>query len=148
MAAENERASTLLAWIGAIAIAGFVAKSCSSEDANNALHPTPSKRSESSASTSHDGLPIMLDRETMITSMDSDATSTTYQVKMINHAASDFNQDFLGNAQELIGRRNCADSDISWSYDQGMISKYVVSGSDDRRIGSFVISKHYCSRFR
>lgn len=94
------------------------------------------------------GLPTMLDSQTMLTRAEADASSTTYYITMVNYPSADLNQEFLANAQELIGRRNCTDRDIRWSYDQGLHMKYIVSGSDNRQVGSFIISKVYCQRYR
>lgn len=94
------------------------------------------------------GLPTMIDSQTMLTKAEADASSTTYYITMVNYPSANLDQKFLAKAQELIGRRNCSDSDISWSYDQGMHMKYIVSGSDNRQAGSFIISKIYCQRFR
>jgi hypothetical protein len=90
-----------------------------------------------------DNGPVMLDSQTMITKTVADATSTTYYLKMVDVPSSSLDQQFLANAQELIGRRNCADSDIRSFYDQGQYMKYVVAGSDDRKVVSFIISKVY-----
>lgn len=94
------------------------------------------------------GLPTMLDSQTMLTRAEVGTGSTTYHIKMVNYPSAYLDQDFLAKAQKLIGRRNCADSDIRWSYDQGLHMKYIVSGSDDQQVGSFIISKVYCQRFR
>ena len=94
------------------------------------------------------GLPTMLDSQTMLTKAVAETNSTTYYIKMVNYPSAYLDQDFLIKAQEIIGRQNCADSDIRWSFDQGMHMKYIVSGSDNQQAGSFIISKVYCQRFR
>lgn len=94
------------------------------------------------------GLPTMLDSQTMLVRAEAETNSTTYFIKMVNYQSVYLNKDFLANAQELVGRRNCSDRDIRWSYEQGMHMKYVVSGSDNQPVGSFIISKAYCERFR
>lgn len=94
------------------------------------------------------GLPIILDSQTMLTRVEASTDSTIYHIKMVNYPSAYLDQDFLIKAQELIGRRNCADNDIRWSFDQGMHMKYIVSGSDNKQAGSFIISKVYCQRFR
>lgn len=93
------------------------------------------------------GLPTMLDSETMMTRVDADSSSTIYYVKMINYPSTQLDHSFLSQALELVGRRNCADSDIRWYFDQGKHMKYIVMGSDDRQVGSFIVSKTYCERF-
>lgn len=90
----------------------------------------------------------MLDSQTMLARVEASTGSTIYHIKMVNYPSVYLDQDFLIKAQELIGRRNGADSDIRWSFDQGMHMKYIVSGSDNQQAGSFIISKVYCQRFR
>ena len=94
------------------------------------------------------GLPAMLDSQTMLTRVEADPTSTTYYITMVNVQSAYLDHEFLMDAQELVGRRNCLDSDIAWAYDNGLQMKYVVSGSDNRQVGSFIISRAYCQRFR
>ena len=84
----------------------------------------------------------------MLTKAVAETNSTTYYIKIVNYPSAYLDQDFLIKAQEIIGRQNCADSDIRWSFDQGMHMKYIVSGSDNQQAGSFIISKVYCQRFR
>lgn len=94
------------------------------------------------------GLPTMLDSQTQLTRVEASTVSTIYHIKMVNYPSAYLDHDFLGKAQELIGRRNCSDNDIKWSFNQGMNMKYIVSGSDNQQAGSFIISKVYCQRFR
>ena len=94
------------------------------------------------------GLPTMLDGQTMLTKVEAEAGSTIYYIKMVNYPSADLDQYFLIKYQEMVGRRNCADNDIRWSFDQGMYMKYIVSGSDNLQAGSFIISKAYCQRFK
>lgn len=94
------------------------------------------------------GLPTKLDSQTLLTRVEAGTGETRYYIKMVNYPSGYLDQDFLVKAQELIGRRNCSDSDIRWGYDQGTWMKYIVSGSDNIQAGSFIISKVYCQRFR
>ena len=90
----------------------------------------------------------MLDSQTMLTRVEATVGSTIYHIKMVNYPSEILDQDFLIKAQELIGRRNCANNDVKWFFDQGMHMKYIVSGSDNQQAGSFIISRIYCQRFR
>ena len=94
------------------------------------------------------GLPTMMDRETMVTKVEATIDSRIYYLRMVNYRAADLNEDFLIRAQEIIGRRNCSDKDIRWAFDQDIYYKYIVSGSDNRQVGSFIHSKIYCQKFR
>jgi hypothetical protein len=94
------------------------------------------------------GLPVMLDSQTMLTKVEASTESTIYYIKMMNYPSEYIDPAFLVKAQELIGQRNCANTDIKWSFDQGMHFKYIVSGSDNKPAGSFIVSKIYCQRFR
>ncbi len=93
------------------------------------------------------GLPTMLDSQTMLTKVEASTDSTVYHIKMVNYLSASLDEDFLIKAQELIGRRNCTDKDIKWSLDQGKYMKYILSGSDHQQAGSFIISKVYCQQF-
>jgi len=90
----------------------------------------------------------MLDSQTMLTKVEASAVATDYYIKMINYPSASLDNNFLVKAQQLIGRRNCAEGHIKSSFNQGMHMKYIVSGSDGRQAGSFIISKIYCQRFR
>ena len=94
------------------------------------------------------GLPTMMDSQTMLTKVEASTDLVIYNIKMVNYPSAYLDQNFLVKAQELVGRRNCADNDIMWTYEQGRYSKYIVSGSDNKQAGSFIISKVYCQRFR
>jgi hypothetical protein len=93
------------------------------------------------------GLPKMLDSQTMLTRVEASTGSTTYHIKMVNYPSVYLDQAFLSKAQEIIGGKNCVDSDIQWSFNQGLHMKYIVFGSDNKQAGSFIISKGYCQRF-
>ena len=90
------------------------------------------------------GLPTMLDSETMLTKAVAETNQTTYYLTMVNFQSGELNQDFLVKAQRQIGKNDCADKDIRWSYEKGMLMKYIISGADHRTAGSFYISKTYC----
>lgn len=105
---------------------------------------------EKSAETTSElnrGLPTMLDSQTMLTRVDATQDSRTYHITMVNYPSEHLDSQFLAKYQELVGRRNCLDRDIRWTYEQDIYMKYVVSGSDNRVAGSFIISKIYCQRF-
>lgn len=130
-------------WIGLLLAAILIGKACGRDSANREIEKVKTSRAESSI----ENRPVMIDSQTMVTSTTSDATSTTYQLKMINLPSSSIDSNFLVRAQEVIGRRNCADRDIRSYYDQGMFMKYVISGSDNHQAGSFIISNIYCQKF-
>ena len=92
------------------------------------------------------GLPSMIDSQTMLTKVEIEGVFTNYYLKMINFNANQLNNKFLIDSQETVGRRNCSDRDIKVMYDNGYIMRYIVSGSDNKQVGSFVLSKHYCER--
>lgn len=102
---------------------------------------------EKSIANLNRGLPTMIDKETQLTKVEGDAYSTTYFVRMVNYPSGLLDARFLAISQEIIGRRNCMDKDIRWAYEHDQFMKYIVSGSDNRQAGSFIISKVYCQRF-
>jgi len=93
------------------------------------------------------GLPTMLDSQTMLTKVELSATRNTYHLTMINMPTAYIDQEFLVKAQDLVGRRNCADSDVRWFLNAGSVMNYVIHGKDGAHAGSFMISKVYCERF-
>ena len=92
------------------------------------------------------GLPAMMDSQTMMTKIEVDGIFTNYYLTMVNYPASKLNHAFLAKAQEVIGRKNCFDRDIVTTFENGYVMRYIVSGSDNKQVGSFVLSKHYCQR--
>ena len=93
------------------------------------------------------GLPTMLDKQTMLTHVDTGLSETTYHLTLVNIPSTSIDTKLITSAQELIGRRNCANPDTRWSYDQGIHMKYIITGSDKKQAGSFIISNFYCERF-
>lgn len=94
------------------------------------------------------GLPTMMDPQTMLTRVDVEGIVTNYYLTMVNYPSNTLDHTFLAKSQEIIGRRNCADSDIKVMYDHDHVMKYIISGSDKKQVGSFIISKVYCQRFK
>lgn len=94
------------------------------------------------------GLPVMIDSQTMLTSVEASVNETIYNIRMINYPSGSLDQNFVSKAQEQIGRQNCANKDVVWSFDQGMHMKYIISGSDKITVGSFILSKVYCQNLK
>lgn len=92
------------------------------------------------------GLPAMMDSETMLTKIEVDGAFTNYYLTMVNYPASKLNHVFLSKSQEVIGRKNCSDSDIVVTFENGYAMRYIVFGADNKQVGSFVLSKQYCQR--
>jgi LytS/YehU family sensor histidine kinase len=131
-----------------IVVGTVIGKSCGRIDATNKIREANRASVIRANDELNRGLPMMVDSQTMVTKAETTSVSTIYYLKMINYTAAQLGPDFLVNAQESIGRRNCVDSDIVQFYNMGMHMQYIVYGSDNQKVGSFVISKAYCQRFR
>jgi hypothetical protein len=70
--------------------------------------------------------------------------STIFHMRVEGFPAVYFSVADVNDYQYRIARRSCADSDITYIFLHGGYHKYIMYGSDNKLITSFIIDLAYC----
>jgi hypothetical protein len=89
-------------------------------------------------------LPTMISPETMLTSVSRSGKIIIYHIKTPNYPASALDKQFLRDVQIVIGDRLCRNNDVRESFKRGKQMQYIISGSENKEVASFLYSQVYC----